>query len=125
MQTSAGIVRLQSRLPRALRAKGRTSRLLSTRSRSHFGSLYGLSSACRRANRAIPSLFILLRTLLHPCKTQLFCFQAIAHSLPKNTRVGGIPFSHFHYSLIHLSKPVASRSMDPFKSSVHVGTKDA
>src|SRR2546429_2141632 len=34
-------------------------------------------------------LFKLLRTLLHPPKTQLFYFQPIPHSLPKNTGGGG------------------------------------
>src|SRR5712692_5908723 len=44
-------------------------------------------------------LFIFLRTLLHAEKAQLFCFQAIPHSLRKNTRgwgEGGILLtSHF------------------------------
>jgi hypothetical protein len=38
----------------------------------------------------IPSLFILLRTLLPRTKCYLFCFQAIAHSLQKKTRGGGV-----------------------------------
>jgi hypothetical protein len=33
----------------------------------------------------------LLCTFLHPSKTQLFCFHAIPHSLPKTTRGGGTP----------------------------------
>ncbi len=38
--------------------------------------------------RSIPFLFILLRTLLHSRKCQLFSFQAIPHSLPKTPGVG-------------------------------------
>ncbi len=47
-------------------------------------------SIVQRANGflSIPILFTLLRTLLHAPKTQLFYFQAIAHSLQKTTRVG-------------------------------------
>src|SRR5216683_8264065 len=37
----------------------------------------------------IPSLFILLHTLLRSPKTQPFSFQAIPHSLPKTPGVGG------------------------------------
>jgi len=33
--------------------------------------------------------FKFLRTLLHGPKTQLFSFQSLPHSLPKNTRGGG------------------------------------
>src|SRR5260370_16699837 len=39
--------------------------------------------------QAIPFVLIFLRTLLHVPKTQLFCVQAIPHSLCKNTRGGG------------------------------------
>jgi len=38
-----------------------------------------------------PFLFIFLRTLLHATKTQLVCFHALPHSLPKTTRGGGTP----------------------------------
>src|SRR5881296_596704 len=34
-------------------------------------------------------VFKLLRTLLHSCKTQLFCFQTIPDSFAKTPRVGG------------------------------------
>ncbi len=37
--------------------------------------------------RAIPFLFTLMRTPLHSSKSQLFCFQAIPHSLPKTPGV--------------------------------------
>jgi hypothetical protein len=43
----------------------------------------------------IPCLFKLLRTLLRVAKTQLLSFQAILHSLPKTTRGGVPPASHF------------------------------
>src|ERR1700674_2891210 len=39
--------------------------------------------------RPIPFLFTLLRTLLHSPKTQLLCFHAIPHSLPKTPGGGG------------------------------------
>src|SRR5258706_10675915 len=37
----------------------------------------------------IPFVFTLLRTLLHSSRTQPIYFQALPHSLPKNTRGGG------------------------------------
>ena len=55
---------------------------------SHFGT-------CRRADVSmcrhfpIPFLFTFLRTLLHSQKTQPVSFQALPHSLPETTRVGG------------------------------------
>src|SRR6266571_4847795 len=42
-----------------------------------------------RRFRPIPSLFTVLRTLLHCAKAQLFSFQSFPHSLPKTTRGGG------------------------------------
>src|SRR5229473_5745392 len=43
--------------------------------------------------RLIPCVFILLRTLLRPSGTQLFCFHAIPNSLPKTPGGRGIPHS--------------------------------
>jgi hypothetical protein len=67
--------------------------------------------------RSIPFIFIFLCTLLHAQKTQLFCFQAIPHSLRKTPGGGGRgPLGRFHWTRatghwspipIHLSRPIA------------------
>ena len=49
------------------------------------------NSTASTVSGAILFLFTLLRTLLHPEKTQLFSFHTVPHSLPKTTRGGGTP----------------------------------
>ena len=88
----------------------RTSRPLSTRSRSHFGSLYGLSSACRQANRAILFLFTLLRTLLHRANLNSFVFKRLRTLCTKTAGVGGSPSSNFQFSLMQLRKRVGKQN---------------
>jgi len=63
-------------------------------------------------------LFTPLRTLLHQRKTQLFCFQAIPHSLQKTTRGGG---ACHHFSVPRLANLCAlGASAFPF-STRHLG----
>src|SRR2546427_6583233 len=56
--------------------------------------------------------FIVLRTLLHSSKTQLFSFQAISHSFAKNTR-GSRPSSQTLFSLFDLFAPSPVISLLP------------
>src|SRR5712664_4515903 len=51
--------------------------------------LRGVSTAYPHSLSPFPFLFIFLRTLLRPSKTQPLCFQAIPHSLVKTPGVGG------------------------------------
>jgi hypothetical protein len=64
--------------------------------------------------RVIPFLFMFLRTLLHSRETQLFCFQAFPHSLPKTTRGGGRGLLLASHSSSELARRLGTRPSDVF-----------
>ena len=83
--------------------------------------------------RPIPFLFKLLRTLLHSPKTQLLCFHAIPHSLPKTPGGGGTPAAILSYisslllrTLPQIQSDKAAGIIDPTKFiNVSVSDEDA